>query len=427
MAAQAAVQRTYLNDHVDADLMFIWAESGMNLQTQHDLAVALYRTVRKFAGIEDDRVKVRAAMAADLGLDVNAIAPQGALNRQELAAIVSAWEMATETISKELQIRAESRAHHLTRPISSQEKSAMKRAAELLLGHIPSHETPSADYLSTKTEEMESNDPMASQLDEVTSIDDVDGFSMQATVDLSGKVQMIKKRAKIALPTGAEEFRMRLRVEANTWVFMMTKFTNRQWIQGLTALGWQRYTDYFLGSKVLLLKIPVGSGEMAIQPPWSTILHYEFACRKQAFRLVKEDGVPLFQALIDVTKDAEMKEIHFTSPIALSGHGGRKRPSDQTDPNAANKRQKAGKGGKGGKGGRGNGKGGKGVKGAKGGGKGAKGPLLARTPDGREICFAFNGEGCNDAECSRAHVCRRRGCLGPHPMGSCTAAPAAAV
>ena len=41
MAAHAAAQRTYLNDHVDADLMFIWAESGMNLQTQFDLATAL--------------------------------------------------------------------------------------------------------------------------------------------------------------------------------------------------------------------------------------------------------------------------------------------------------------------------------------------------------------------------------------------------
>ena len=247
---------------------------------------------------------------------------------------------------------------------------------------------------------------------------------MHTAVDLTGKIQMLKKRAKIAMPSGPEEFRIRLRVEQNAWIFLMTKFTNRAWIQGITAAGWQRCTDYFLGSKVYLLKIPTdGTSFTPVQPPWAVLLHYEFACRQQAFRLVKDDGIPLHQALIDVTKDAELKEIHFTSPIALSGRirkGGGKGDRAEKGGNKGDGAQKIIRKAKGGKGKKG--KGGKG-KGGKGKGSG-KGGLLARTPDGREICYAFNSEGCTDSSCARAHICRIRGCLGSHPTTECPNAAA---
>ncbi|CAE7362158.1 FCPC, partial [Symbiodinium sp. CCMP2456] len=73
-----------------------------------------------------------------------------------------------------------------------------------------------------------------------------------------------------------------------------------------------------------------------------------------------------------------------------------------------------GKGGKGGKGGRGKGKDGKGKD-----GKGKSDPafkglqLVWRTPEGRDICFAFNNQGC-DGKCGRLHVCRVKGCYQDH-------------
>jgi hypothetical protein len=38
---------------------------------------------------------------------------------------------------------------------------------------------------------------------------------------------------------------------------------------------------------------------------------------------------------------------------------------------------------------------------------------VSQTPDGRDICFAFNSQGCNN-KCGRLHVCRVRGCYGDH-------------
>ena len=57
------------------------------------------------------------------------------------------------------------------------------------------------------------------------------------------------------------------------------------------------------------------------------------------------------------------------------------------------------------------------------GGKGGKSYKNGHTPDGREVCFAYNGEGCNNHNCARLHVCRR--CFGNHNQANCTV-PAAA-
>ena len=58
---------------------------------------------------------------------------------------------------------------------------------------------------------------------------------------------------------------------------------------------------------------------------------------------------------------------------------------------------------------------GKGKKGEKGKPFSKGGALCDRTPDGRQICFAYNARsGCKGA-CSRVHVCQVRGCYQPHP------------
>ena len=51
--------------------------------------------------------------------------------------------------------------------------------------------------------------------------------------------------------------------------------------------------------------------------------------------------------------------------------------------------------------------------------KGPKGgtKLQRETPDGRQICFAWNSaKGCN-GQCGRVHVCQI--CLGNHPRQAC--------
>ena len=99
-----------------------------------------------------------------------------------------------------------------------------------------------------------------------------------------------------------------------------------------------------------------------------------------------------------------------------------KQESRSTTPYEGPRPKAAGKKGRGQKG---SGKG-KGQKGAK-----LKPPLgcSSLTTDGRYICFAFNGQGCQDTSiqagdrCTKGyHICGKKGCFGNHSMQSCNKA-----
>lgn len=408
-----ADMQQYVMQNGDSDLTYILGESQVPLEQQYDLVLAGYPTIRQWAGYDETRVAVRAALIVEFGLDATAAAPQGPLARKALAALVGSWELARDQLSREAQLRAEAKVLRITRPVATQDKTGMRRAVEGLFGKIPKREMPSSDYISIKLEEMENNEPTASALDEVTSEIDIETVDVTAGLDLSGKIQILRKRVKSVLPANPEAFRQRLRVERNLWLLMAAKFSNKPWVQGLRPSHFDVWTDYFLGHKVMLLEIPTPEGaRVPLHPPWQIILSFEHECRKKVMDLINEDGLTMVDALERVPKDGELKEISFTSPLALMNRGTKR----QADPGAETR-------GNGGKGGKGGGKGGK-AKAQKNKDKGTakgkgKGKTLSKTPDGRRICFAYNDQGCNEASCPFVHLCRLKGCLGEHSIKQC--------
>ena len=367
-----------------------------------------YTTLRRFASLADDRASFRAALAQDYDLPADTAA-----GRLGQAVAVDAWETARELVAKEAELRAENKVQNVARTSTVQERSAMRKAYETKWEKLPNGEVPSAEYLSSKLEETEQEEPSASSLDEVCSIEDSENQSLTASLDSSGRLRIVKQKAKGRLPQSSEELRIKLRLEGNTWLFLGTKFTSKTWLQNLSPNTWSRYADFLLGEKCYNLVIPsvTASSTTPVKPPWSVILHYELQLRKRAFQLVRENGTRIDDALTEAMKDAELKEVHFTSPLALMGP--QKRRQDIEQPNGGKWQKGQGKGKKGQQGATGaKGKGGKGRGKDKGSGK-----TVATTDDGRQICFAYNSaDGCSTANCSRVHVCRIRGCSAAHPM-----------
>ena len=411
--ANDAMRRAFIRENVESDLAFLWDDSRVSLVHQGAIATAGYTTVRIFVGLADSKAEVRAALARDFNLDPNAV---GALPevRLQVACILAAWDSATQMSTRESQMRTEAKTLGITKPVSVPERTAMKRVYEAQHGKLPVKEQPSATYLAMKMEEVETDEPSASPLDEITSPEDANVEAVSSSIDSTGRVLVSKKRCKGSLPTGPEQFRMRLRIEANCWLYLGGKFTSKQWLQDLTPQLWQRYTDYFLGDRCNGLTVSDATGNMVpLRPPWAVVLGYELQCRRWAFERVREDHVQLSSALLDSIKNSELKECGFTSPIALM-HKGLHKPTghaDDSEPARPTKRPRGAK-----PTGRGKGKGeGKG-RGAGGNEKGTgKGNLVSKTPDGREICFKFSSpEGCSIANCSRVHCCRVRGCNAPH-------------
>ena len=419
MALNPAEQRALIKNEVESDLAFLWEDSGIELGEQVKLAQAGYKKLRTFVGLADTKPEVRIALAAPpFDLDP---AVQGALPRirLQIACILSAWDGASQMASRESSLRVEAKSLGVTKPVSMPERKAMKRVFEDAHGKIPASEQPSALYLSQKMEEIETDEPSASALDEISSLDDICHSATSSGLDPVGRVLITTKKVRGSLPSNPEQFRMRLRVEANTWCYLAGKFTSKQYLRDLTPALFQKYTDYFLGPKCNSMEVPDSLGRMTpLHPPWQVVLSYELACRKAAFEAVRDEDEQLSLALLRVIRDAELKEIHFTSPIALMGKTSK--PSAPGAPPGAppglTKRQKraaaealrnkaaaAGRG--------------KGTPKGKGKGREQEGDLETKTPDGRELCFKYSTpKGCSKGSaCARVHACRIRGCTEAHP------------
>ena len=418
----AAVQ--YLSAKVDANLSHILQEAAVPLPVQYNFCQA-FTSVRGLASYEDDRSKVRAALKTDFRLDGSTDLP----TRAAVAALVSAWEAAQHFAAKDAELRAEARVLGVTRPVTQTDKAAMKASFEKSFYRLEEALEPSDEYLAQKMEELESQEPVASPLSEVTSKKTGKTMGIQTSVDSGGHVRIVKNKQKGSLPQGTEDFRTIMKLEGHTWCMLAAKFRNRELLRNMTPKCWEDYVSYLLGDKCYMMKIHSGKGgeQTALRPPWHVLLSFEHELRKEAVKRAHSSNRPLSDTLPGVCKDPELKERFFTSPIALQPH------ALETQGNKRNWYQDTGKGDwpadvpwpkwyrkgspKGGKpGGKTGGKYGKGNKGKQPGPKGGRpNTLVDKTPDGREICFAFNAQGCSGG-CNRLHICRVKGCGEAHAM-----------
>ena len=401
-AMNPAEQREFIATNMDSDLQFILDDAGVVIGNMVAIA-RRFGTLKRFNALGDDRAAIRAACLADFAI------PQDTPdNRAQVAAVVTAWETAQEYVSKEIELRAESKVLGQPRILQVHERQAMVRAVERIYGVLSEGETPSTDYLSIKAEETEANEPTASALDEILSKKEATTSQIQSSLDSAGHIKVVRTKGKGRMPTNTEEYRKLLKVETYAWLCMASRYRAKQWLHGLTADPFNKFVEYILGDRVNNLQIPGSSPEQSVRlkPDWAIVLAYEFKLRKEAMKLVVHEGHTLADALGAVTRDADLKEAYFTTPMAL-------RSASQVDP--PNKWQRVddkGYGKKGKKGKKGDGKG------KRGDGKGfpeqLKGLSLAwRTPDNRELCFSWNSGEC-DGKCGRVHQCRVKGCYGSH-------------
>ena len=405
MAAPTDEQRrNFLQANVDADLIFVWDEAGVPLSVQYDVGQN-YRSVRKFSALGDSRVEVRAAFVADLALDPAA----NPAVRPTLASLVTAWQVASEVVDKEIQARAEAKNLGVPRQVTYTDRNALVSSYERVYGRLEDRDTPSSDYLSLKVEEVEQGELLASQLDEIGSKEEALTIAIQSSVDSAGRLRVTRERKKSKLPKDSEELRAKLKLEANAFVMLGAKFRNRAWFQGLVPNDYVKLVDWLLGEKVYLLQVPKASAEgtRPLHPPWTILLRYEQQVRKEAYKQAVRQNRSIHETLPEAMANSELKEVNFLSPVALSMLSSEEPGPKTSIPGAEDtvgpppiKYQRKGKGK------------------AKGKGRFDKryGFLNSQTPDGRQICYAYREGRCKD-NCGRVHVCQI--CMNPHPLKDC--------
>ena len=410
MAADPAAQRQFLKDNVDADFVFLLEEHGVELALQFAIGQH-YKSIRTFAAFADDRAAARSAITADFG-----IRPDNAADRAKVACVITAWEAAKLIREEEAKLRAEAKVLGVQKPLAFSDRAAMRVALEAVRGYtVPEAEEPAPEYLAHKLEQIENGEPTASYLDEVISRKESNSLQLQTSLDNQGRLRVMRQKPEGRLPQNTEELRAKLRLEAATWIMLSAKCRHRSYLQGLQLSHFDRFLEFLLGDKCYSMQVatsaPTSSAShverQSLSVPWNVLLQYEFELRKWAIKEAHREGAPLSDKLYEATRNTELKELHFTSQVALS------KRSSVADPPPP-KWPRTGKGAKGEKGGKD--KGGKG----KSTGKIQVGEswydLVSKTPDGRELCYAYNiKRGCQVKGCQRVHACRVKRCQGSHP------------
>ena len=402
-------QLEFVRDNMDADLQFILGESGVSVENQAAIA-RHYGSLRKFSALGDDRAAIRTCCLQDFAIPSDTPA-----SRSQTASVVAAWETAKEYMAKEVELKAEAKVLGQPRVLQIHERQAMIRAVENLHGHLNDSECPSSDYLSVKAEETECNEPTASPLDEIVSKQAASNTQIQSTVDNTGHIRVTRTKTKAKMPVSTEEYRRVMKVEMYSWLAMASRYKAKHWLHGLTAVPFQKFTEFILGDRVYGLQLPTASSDtpqQRVKPDLSIVLAYEFKLRKEAMKKVMA-GHTLAESLEAVIRDPDLKEAYFTTPMALRASMPEHQPNKYFRSNF--------------KGGAGSFSGKQSFGFSKGKGKGSKGKtkgkqmdprlkglnLAWRTPDGRELCFAWNTGEC-DGTCGRVHQCRVKGCYATH-------------
>jgi hypothetical protein len=421
--ANAQQMAEYLTNNAEPELTYILCEVEVPLKLQFDLVTAGYKSTRRFAAIEDTKAEVRVALREAIALDPAASAEA----RLSMALLVAAWDLCQASSKKDIELRAESRVTGLSRHVPVNDRLAMRKILENKIGKLPDDEIPGTGYLTFKLEEVESNDPKASPLEDIAHLEHIMDTDLTIGLDSAGAFRTVRKKSKVDVPLTPEHYRKRMRVECNLWMMVSSKFSSRAWLQTCSKGPFESFVDYVLGKHVWDLgQTHNTDGAVTTagipSPSWELVLAYEFAMRKAAFRKVREDGWSLANALTEVIKDQELRSLYFLSSLLLStnqrsstnstrqavtlsspsGNHPRGEKRERTD-----KKRGSGKGDNKGTG-KSSGKGNKNNK-TKGGRE-----LMSKTPDGRDLCYNWNaGREC-DGKCGRVHACRVGGCTATH-------------
>ena len=364
---------------------------------QAELARRGIDSAEMLAVLAEDRDELREAAKLQLGIDPTA-SPAQAVDQ---ARLVVAWEAARQRMKVKGEQDAVAATERESKAIPTSEFLGLRRQFERLYYVLRDEEVPSRSSLEDLAEQLEGGDWRAMSLKEIAGKADVESEAQwgSLTVGKLGQVRLKKSAVQTPAPRDLEEFRQKLKLLGHHFVFLRMMQPNRREVSDITPCTFASYGDYMLSKRVARLASEDESGQVFHSPTLKQVLTYDFYIRKKMVELLAPD-TPVGEALKQAMECPVTKERHFTTPLSVSAAAQAARSRSPGPPAASSAPWGMGKGSKGRKG-----------KSKKGKGRGA---FHSLTPEGRQICYAYNSasEAC-DGSCNRVHCCQV--CFGSHP------------
>ena len=294
------------------------------------------------------------------------------------------------------EMDAEASAQKDPKTVPVQELQGLKNAFETQFYKLKETETPAKVSLEDVFEQVDAGELRPMALRHFGSkADDEEAEIGNLQLGKAGQVKIRKSRVETTAPGTLEELRSKVVLMANHFLFVKFRYPNKEAYKSLNPFTFLDYLGYITGKHVAQMETQTVDGVTLHKPSVKLLLNYEYQMRKEVIDKVNE-GSHMADAFKEVTKNSDIRERHFSTPLAVSSatqalqagwkeKGGNPRWQPY-DPPKGDRKGKKGKG-----------KGGKGKKG------GGASQLHSTTPDGRQICFAWNNpkEGCKGG-CQRA-------------------------
>ncbi len=130
---------------------------------------------------------------------------------------------------------------------------------------------------------------------------------------------MTRTKNKTKMPSNTEEYRKAMKVEANAWLCMSSRYRAKPWLHGLSNASFSKFVEYILGDRVYNIQLPTTDGDSSVRvrPEWSIVLSCEYKLHGEVMKLIVTEGLSMHDALGQATRDADLKESFFTTPLAL--------------------------------------------------------------------------------------------------------------
>ena len=345
--------------------------------------------VMNFSCLVTDADSLRKLAAKSFKLDGDDLAGMA-----KMARFVSAWETARTRTTETTKLEAENQARGQPKNILPHDFSVLKKSFEDKYWDLSDDKTPSKAFFERRLEALEKNELRAEKLSEVVNYREDDAHELRPVWDSAGNLKAMKSATSIALPRNYEELRARLALLGTSWVLASYSQTANVLVKGLRPFLFSEYADYLLGKHVWGLTAKDAGGLPIADPTWALLLQYEHEIRIHAYFLMDQKAMSLDIALRQAWTDETVRGRYFITPLALEHRRAPPAPFFEgiPRPTKVSKKEK------------------KMMNMGKGKGKGKAPDCAASTPDGANICFAFN---------SKTSECRKKNCPFEHVCGKC--------
>ncbi len=311
------------------------------------------------------------------------------------ATLFLAWQSASNRVKVLDELNSELAAQKQPKSIPPLEMASLKQQFEKLYYKLKESETPARASFEDLCEQLDAGELRPMGLRHFGSkADDEDMESGTLQLGKSGQVKIRRSKIETPPPGSLEELRTKLVLMGNHFIFARLRYVNKAALASLSPFTFLDYIGYILGKHVAHMETQTVDGIALHRPSVKLLVNYDHQMCKEVVDQMNE-GQEMSDQLQLVVKNADLRERHFSTPLAVSsasqsleGGKGKSDPDRKFQPYPPPK---------------GKGKKGKGKQKGK-----YKGEFLhSTTPDGRQLCFAWNNkaEGCKGG-CNRVHACR---------------------